>query len=138
MQNDVWLHGGAGRGPKMDVASNKSKDDTKTAVKQTKHKQSMYKTRQPLFTGCNSPVCAQHGCEYDVVGTAMTSTEMGDELHRSEKKRGKHGTFEQQKAWCGCWGLQRNDCRCMQRCWFPQTLPTRQPSRCMSTVLTPD
>jgi len=19
-------------------------------------------------------------------------------------------------------------CRCMQRCWFPQTLPTRQPS----------
>jgi len=106
MQNDVWLHGGAGRGPKMDVASNKSKDDTKTAVKQTKHKQSMYKTRQPLFTGCNSPVCAQHGCEYDVVGTAMTSTEMGDELHRSEKKRGKHGTFEQQKAWCGCWGLQ--------------------------------
>jgi len=67
----------------------------------------MYKTRQPLFTGCNGPVCAQHGCEYDVVGTAMTSTEMGDELHRSEeKKRGKHGTFEQQKAWCGCWGLQ--------------------------------
>ena len=29
-------------------------------------------------------------------------------------------------------------CRCMQRCWFPQTLPTRQFSRCMSTVLTPD
>ena len=29
-------------------------------------------------------------------------------------------------------------CRCMQRCWFPQTLPTRQSSRCMSTVLTPD
>ena len=28
-------------------------------------------------------------------------------------------------------------CRCMQRCWFPQTLP-RQFSRCMSTVLTPD
>ena len=23
----------------------------------------------------------------------------------------------------------------MQRCWFPQTLPTRQPSRCMSAVL---
>jgi len=46
---------------KMDVASNKSKDDTKTAVKQTKHKQSMYKKRQPLFTGCNGPVCAQHG-----------------------------------------------------------------------------
>jgi len=67
----------------------------------------MYKTRQPLFTGRNGPVCAQHGCEYDVVGTAMTSTEMGDELHRSEeKKSGKHGTFEQQKAWCGCWGLQ--------------------------------
>jgi len=45
-----------------------------------------------------------------------------------------------------CWGLgccpaqkllARNDCRCMQRCWFPQTLPTRQPSRCMSTDLTP-
>ena len=68
----------------------------------------MYKTRQPLFTGSNGPVCAQHGCEYDVVGTAMTSTETGDELHRSEeKKREKHGTFEQQKAWCGCWGLQR-------------------------------
>jgi len=107
MQNDVWLHGGAGRGPKMDVASNKSKDDTKTAVKQPKHKQSMYRTRQPLFTGCNGPVCAQHGCEYDVVGTARMSTEMGDELHRSEEKiRGKHGAFEQQKAWCGCWGLQ--------------------------------
>jgi len=44
MQNGVWLHAGAGRGPKMDVASSKSKDDTKTAVKQTKHKQSMYKT----------------------------------------------------------------------------------------------
>ena len=29
-------------------------------------------------------------------------------------------------------------CRCIQRCWFPQTLPTRQPSRCMSIVLTPD
>ena len=63
----------------------------------------MYKTRQPLFTGSNGQVCAQHGCEYDVVGTARTSTEMGDELHRSEKKRGKHGAFDQQKAWCGCW-----------------------------------
>jgi len=91
----------------MDVASNKSKDDTKAAVKQINHKQSMYTTRQPLFTGCNGPVCAQHGCEYDVVGTAMTSTEMGDELHRlEEKKRGKHGAFEQQEACCGCWGLQ--------------------------------
>ena len=29
-------------------------------------------------------------------------------------------------------------CRCRQKCWFPQTLPTRQPSRCMSTDLTPD
>jgi len=57
----------------MDVASNKSKDDTKTAVKQKKNKQSMYKTRQPLFTGCNGPVCAQHGCEQDVIGTAMAS-----------------------------------------------------------------
>ena len=68
----------------MDDAPSKSKDDAKTAVKQTKkkHKQSMYKTRQPLFTGYNGPVCAQHGCEYDVVGTAMTSTEMSDELHR--------------------------------------------------------
>ena len=28
-------------------------------------------------------------------------------------------------------------CRCMQRCWFSQTLPTRQPC-CMSTVLIPD
>ena len=84
----------------MDVASNKSKDDTKAAVKQINHKQSMYTTRQPLFTGCNGPVCAQHGCQYDVVGTAMTSTEMGDELHNlEEKKRGKHGAFEQQKAW---------------------------------------
>ena len=55
----------------MDDAPNKSKDDTKTAVKQKKHKQSMYKTRQSLFTGCNGPVCAQHGCEQDVVGTAM-------------------------------------------------------------------
>ena len=36
MQNDVWLHGGAGRGPKMEDASNKSKDDKKTAVKQKK------------------------------------------------------------------------------------------------------
>jgi len=64
----------------MDDAPNKSKDGTKTAEKQKKiHKQSMYKTRQSLFTGCNGPVCAQHGCEYDVVGTAMTSTEMGDE-----------------------------------------------------------
>ena len=88
----------------MDVVSNKSKDDTKTAVKQKK--QSMYKTRQPLFTARNGRVRAQHECEYDVVGTAMTSTEMGDELRRSEeKKRGKHGAFEQQKAWCGCWGL---------------------------------
>jgi len=68
----------------------------------------MYKTRQPaLLMGSNGPVCAQHGCEYDAVGTAMTSTEVSDELHRlEEKKRGKHGTFEQQKAWCGCWGLQ--------------------------------
>ena len=33
----------------------------------------MYKTRQSLFTGCNGPVCAQHGCEQDVVGTAMAS-----------------------------------------------------------------
>jgi len=23
----------------------------------------MYKTRQPLLTGCNGPVCAQHECE---------------------------------------------------------------------------
>ena len=37
MQNDVWLHDGAGRGPKMDVAANKSKDDTKTSVKQKIH-----------------------------------------------------------------------------------------------------
>jgi len=37
VQNDVWLHGGAVRGPKMDVATNKSKDDTKTAVKQKKY-----------------------------------------------------------------------------------------------------
>ena len=60
-----------------------------------------------MFTWYNGPVCVQHGFEYDVVRTAMTSTEMGDELHRSEeKKKGKHGTFEQQKAWCGCWGLQ--------------------------------
>ena len=29
-------------------------------------------------------------------------------------------------------------CCCMQRCWFPQTLPTRQSRRFMSTVLTPD
>jgi len=36
MHNDVRLHGGAGRGPKMDDAPNKSKDDTKTAVKQKK------------------------------------------------------------------------------------------------------
>ena len=86
----------------MGDAPNKSKDDTKTAVEQKKA-QSMYKTRQPLFTGSNGQVCAQHGCEYDVVGTARTSTEMGDELHRSEKKRGKHGAFDQQKAWCGCW-----------------------------------
>jgi len=57
----------------MDDAPNKSKDDTKTAVKQKKHKQSMYKTRQSLFTGCNGPVCAQHGCEQDVIGTAMAS-----------------------------------------------------------------
>jgi len=33
----------------------------------------MYKTRQPLFTGCHGPVFAQHGCQYDVVGTAMAS-----------------------------------------------------------------
>ena len=36
MQNDVWLHGGAGRRPNMDDAPNKRKDDTKTAVKQKK------------------------------------------------------------------------------------------------------
>ena len=29
-----WARTGDGRGPKMDVAANKSKDDTKTAVKQ--------------------------------------------------------------------------------------------------------
>jgi len=29
-------------------------------------------------------------------------------------------------------------CRCMQKCWFSQRQPTRQPSRCMSTDLTPD
>ena len=68
----------------------------------------MHKIRQlKLFTDCNDPVCAQHGHEYGVVKTAMTSTEMGDEFHRSEeKKREKHGTFEQQKAWCCCWSLQ--------------------------------
>ena len=48
----------------------------------------MYKTRQPLCTGCNGPVCSQHECEYDVVGTAITSTKLGDELHRWEEKRG--------------------------------------------------
>jgi len=71
---------------KMDVVANRNEDSRKTK----KHTHSMYKTKQPeLFTGCNGPVCAQHGCEYDVVGTAMTSTEMGDELHRSEEKEGE-------------------------------------------------
>jgi len=36
----------------MDVATNKSKDDTKTAVKQTKHKQSMYKFSIRLLKHC--------------------------------------------------------------------------------------
>jgi len=35
------------------------------------------------------------------------------------------------------WGVAQHS-SCMQRCWFPQTLPMRQPSRCVSTVLTPD
>ena len=62
------------------------------------YKYTMYKTQQPeLFMGSNGLVCVQHGYEYDVVGTAMTSTEVSDELHRlEEKKRGKHGAFEQQ------------------------------------------
>jgi len=33
----------------------------------------MYKARPSLFTGCNGPVCAQHGCEQGVIGTAMAS-----------------------------------------------------------------
>ena len=33
----------------------------------------MYKKRQSLFTECSGLVCAQPGCEYDVVGTAMAS-----------------------------------------------------------------
>ena len=45
IRNDVWPHGGAGRGPKMDVGANKSKDEKKTAVKQKMR--TMYKTRQP-------------------------------------------------------------------------------------------
>jgi len=34
MQNDVWQHGGAGRGPKMDIVANNSEYEPKTAVKQ--------------------------------------------------------------------------------------------------------
>jgi len=30
MRNDVWLHGGAGRGPKVDVVANKNEDETKS------------------------------------------------------------------------------------------------------------
>ena len=50
------------------------------------------------FTVCNGPVCAQHGCEYDVVWTAVTSTDVGVELHRSEeKKRGNMGHLSSRK-----------------------------------------
>ena len=37
MRNDVWLHGRAGRGPKMDVVENKRENETltETDVKQT-------------------------------------------------------------------------------------------------------
>ena len=51
------------------------------------HAQTQWKAARAV-TGCICPVCAQRGCEDDVVGTAMTSTEMDDDLHRSEKKRG--------------------------------------------------
>jgi len=90
MRNDVWLHGRAGRGPKMDVVENKRENETltETDVKQTKHTHYVQDKAAKVVTGCNGPVCAQHGCEDDVVGTAMTSTEMDDDLHRSEKKRG--------------------------------------------------
>ena len=80
MRNDVWLHGGAGRGPKMDVVENKSEDETltETHVKQ-KHTHFVQDKAARAVTSCKGPVCTQHGCEYDVVGTAMTSTEVGDE-----------------------------------------------------------
>jgi len=45
MRNDVWLHGGAGRGLEVDVVANKKEDETKTAAKQKIH--TMCKTRQP-------------------------------------------------------------------------------------------
>jgi len=33
----------------------------------------------------------------------------------------------------------KESCRCMQKYWFPQTLlTTSQPSRCVSTVVTPN
>jgi len=80
MRNDARLHGGAGRGPKMDIVENKSEDETltETYVKQ-KHTHYVQDKAARAVMGCNGPVCAQHGCEYDVVRTAMTSTEVGDE-----------------------------------------------------------
>jgi len=96
MRNDVWLHGVAGRGAKVDVVANQNEDETKTVVKQ-KNTHYVQDTAARAVTG--RPVCVRHGCEYGVVGTAMTSTEVSDELHRlAEKKRGKHWIFEQQKA----------------------------------------
>ena len=75
MRNDVWLHGRAGRGPKMDVVENKRENETltETDVKQTKHTHYVQDKAAKVVTGCNGPVCAQHGCEQDVIGTAMAS-----------------------------------------------------------------
>ena len=56
----------------MDVASNKSKDDTKTAVKQKKYTLTEYvQDKAAAVYGVYGPVCAQHGCEQDVIGTTM-------------------------------------------------------------------
>jgi len=51
-----------------------------------------------MFTGCNSQICAQNRCEYDVLVAAMTTPPVVDELHRSAEQltRKKHGTCEQQ------------------------------------------
>jgi len=72
MENDVWPHGGDGRGPEMGVDRKWTLQQTKAKMTQrqlwNKKIHTMYKTRQSLFTGCNGPVCAQHGCEYDVMG----------------------------------------------------------------------
>jgi len=107
----VWLHGRAGRGPKMDVVANQNKDETERVVKKSTH--IIYKTIQPeLFTPLRSVTVRSAyntGASMTWFGRRLRHTDVGVELHRSEeKKRGKHGSFRQQEAWCCCWCLQND------------------------------